>query len=323
MKANSYFVKTLLTALSLFLLPKAYGYVWPIDVGQSNAPLTSPFGPRRYPATEPYYDFHYGVDIRTTNSTTAVAIFEGYIIWTGVNGDYGRMTFLGDQDGIEDCIDLVGYAHLSNDLGLQEHDSRYEGQQIATTGSNHLHFNNYFFELDPNEDPPEHPSNADTDHPMFLLPYTDDSGPSSPVNSRTAEGGNGYFTSITFDVEIDDEELDLNYIELRIGDETEVSTDFGWQEDVRLQDGVQPSPLDGSIVIYSTWGYIVFTITVNDFNPGTNQRMTINYDFTNYQNGEVLGSLVRIDIKDVFSTHTITLTDFSAGNGDPLEGKHE
>lgn len=42
---------------------------WPIDEGQGSAPLTSPFGPRRYP-NPVRYDFHYGTDIRTSASTT-------------------------------------------------------------------------------------------------------------------------------------------------------------------------------------------------------------------------------------------------------------
>lgn len=325
----------------MFYLSTTQGYVWPIDVGQNLAPITSPFGPRRHPADPdpenghpyPFYDFHHGVDIRTQSSTNAVAVFDGYIIWSDINGDYGYMTFLGDQDGIEDCIDLVGYAHLSNTLNFHEHDEVYEGNQIAVTGGNpaHLHFNSYLPEIDPNNIP-DHPVDSDVDHTMFLLPYTNGTQPetSSEIWNGTDES---HVTSVEFDVKVDDEELDFNFIQLEFQWQNEEEcyatlTDIGSMYNIPLEDG-QGAGDAGITKSYSfpahgndwpSWGDITIIVKVQDFNHGTDQVLHIKYDFTELDYGSYTGSIplgaISIAFGDCFvGTQTdpwVTINSFSA-----------
>ncbi len=104
-----------------------YAFTWPIDVGQSSTPLTSPFGPLLLNSK---YDFHPFVDIRTQNSTTFVVSHDWYADWVGENVVfYGLMGFLGEGS----YVYASGYAHLTDTVNLNYPSCRFRVAMSETT----------------------------------------------------------------------------------------------------------------------------------------------------------------------------------------------
>ncbi|MCF7902541.1 MAG: M23 family metallopeptidase [Candidatus Marinimicrobia bacterium] len=276
-----------LSMIFVFLLSmEASAEIWPITEGQGSAPLTSAYGPRLISG---HYDFHYGVDIRTSASTTVIAAHNGFVDWRGTNGiGYGRMIFLG-EDNYSQGMYASGYAHLeSYTVALDS--AIWEGDQIAVSGGSppHLHFNYYTRNVYESFIQDFHPVDANADHPMDLLPYTNYSGPS--FDNQTSEGPGDGLTSIGLDVLTSGTELDLNFLELRISGEP-VLADFGLQQNINRSDGTNPNPETQTTIISYASGQINLIITVFSFSVGEQQRMHLEYDFSNYNDGTFIGSV--------------------------------
>ncbi|MFQ6607169.1 MAG: M23 family metallopeptidase [Fidelibacterota bacterium] len=291
-------------AIAVILPATVYGFTWPIDIGQSNAPITSPFGPRLHPYG--YYDFHPGVDIRTWYSTTVVAAHDGYADWIGNNGGYGKMIFLGEAY----YVYATGYAHLEN-YNVTQGDVAYEGDQIAGSDGNHLHFNYYTRNVD-DLYYGDHPSDPDTENPMNILPYSDDGwGPDSPFESRGATGTSSDITNVYFDIETQGNELDLNIIDLTLwGQITYFRQEFDTRENIETDDGInQTQSIDVNVWPY---GSIMVTYTVYNFDVDNDdvQILTVHYDFSSYTE-QIVAQDIQIDISDV-KDNWLTLSGFSA-----------
>ncbi len=116
-------------------------YVKPID---SNViKITSPFGVRIHPVTKDK-SFHNGIDLACAIGTKCLAIADGIVVASKVNGG-GVKTGYGYYMVVKHNGFIALYAHL-NRLGLPTGTIVKQGQQIADTGNTgtstgpHLHF---------------------------------------------------------------------------------------------------------------------------------------------------------------------------------------
>ncbi len=132
----------ILISLVIAIMSISRAAVWPMPVGQEDAPITSAFGPRLYANR---YDFHQGIDIRIWNSQIVVATHWSSVVFAGYVNDIQRNKIvLLDENNYEFA---TGYLHLSNlynglfdDNGtplMTEVGYYYsEGDQIATINHN-------------------------------------------------------------------------------------------------------------------------------------------------------------------------------------------
>jgi parallel beta-helix repeat protein len=210
----------------------AFSSTWPIQSGQSNAPLTSSFGPRWLSPSE-VYDFHFGNDIRNMFDDNVVAAHDGYADWIGNNASYETMIFVG-----EDNYDYAtGYAHLTNVL-VQIGTILQTGTLIAECTyptSHHLHFNYYtsnIWSLYYGN----HPMDDDTVNPMNFLPfYSSILEISDPEVDIDNDG-----TYIKIETEIGAEELDFDRLSIYVTGRDNNGI-FYWTDEILAGTGIDNS----------------------------------------------------------------------------------
>ncbi|MCF7841194.1 MAG: M23 family metallopeptidase [Candidatus Marinimicrobia bacterium] len=257
---------------------------WPIDGGQASAPLTSAYGPR---LKSGHYDFHYGVDIRTSANTTVMAVHDGLADWVGENAGYGNMIFLGDANWSY----ATGYAHLdSYTVALDS--IVLEGDQIAVSGGSppHLHFNYYTRNVYESFIQDFHPVDANAGHPMAILPYECETNPVIPADSiETYESPGHQLHALKFDLLIASDELDLNYLQLTMFDDI-VLTDLHNQLNINREDSPTSQGPAQVTTFTGNFGEVEMVVMVYNFEPEyTYQRLTIAYNFQDYDNGTIEG----------------------------------
>ena len=109
---------------------------WPVP-GYSR--VSSPFGYRIHPVLG-VKKLHTGIDIPAPTGTPAVAVANGTVIYSGVQGTYGNTVMIKHDNGL---VSL--YAHNSS-LVVRVGDKVKKGQVVSKIGSTgrstgpHLHF---------------------------------------------------------------------------------------------------------------------------------------------------------------------------------------
>ena len=101
-------------------------------VGGEVAPGTvrsSGFGPRPSPLGGVYRELHRGIDFAGAPGTPILALADGIVTWSGVNGGYGNLVELDHGDGLR-----TRYAHNERNLVARGGRVR-KGQSIALLGS--------------------------------------------------------------------------------------------------------------------------------------------------------------------------------------------
>lgn len=265
----------LLAGVLLSSAAVAQAQVWPIEIGQASAPLTSAFGSRWLSATY-IYDWHYGVDIRNQNDTTVVAAHDGIVDWRGINGGYGMMIFVGEAY----YTYATGYAHLTA-YNAEVGDPVLAGLQIAECSypiQDHLHFNYYtrnIWDLYYGS----HPHDADTDNPMGFLPYTND----SPSIGDPFISSDGHGTYIGFVSCIGDTELDFMEATLYVTGQ-DGGGGFHYQEEILGGDFPNNyvdfnQRMNVSTLKQQTSYPIVNEVKTipSEFNPGSDQELTFKF----------------------------------------------
>ncbi len=109
-------------------------FVWPLE---GNAAISSTFGLR---GEGPEARHHNGVDIPAPKNTPVLATAEGYVMFSGRAGSYGKAVKIVHADGIETC-----YAHLRK-CAVKQGKSVGQGDVIGKVGKSgradgyHLHY---------------------------------------------------------------------------------------------------------------------------------------------------------------------------------------
>lgn len=115
--------------------PAAMPSIWPVQ--DEAAAISSKFGLRgQGPATR----HHNGVDIPAAKGTPVVATADGYVLFSGRAGSYGRAIQIGHPGGAATC-----YAHLRKCI-VKKGKAVTQGQVIGKVGRSgkadgyHLHY---------------------------------------------------------------------------------------------------------------------------------------------------------------------------------------
>ncbi len=104
-----------------------------------HAYLSSGFGNRFHPILHKYH-FHKGVDLATNRGTPVFATADGYVIYAGYNGGFGKMVKINHKYGFE-----TYYGHL-NKIYVRKGQFVKRGEKIGEVGStglatsSHLHY---------------------------------------------------------------------------------------------------------------------------------------------------------------------------------------
>lgn len=109
-------------------------FLWPVK-----GRITSGYGPRKHPILKLNH-FHRGIDIAGSTGTPIVAARDGWVVFSGVKKQAGRVVILEHEDGF-----ATMYAHTFQNL-IEVGDAVRAGQTIALVGRSgmttgpHLYF---------------------------------------------------------------------------------------------------------------------------------------------------------------------------------------
>lgn len=123
----------------LDMAPNSEGYSPPIDMANTSAIVTSPFGYRIHPILKTR-KFHTGVDVASQKGTPVYSIADGVISKASYNGSAGNMVRIEHNEGVSSV-----YMHLDR-FTVKVGDSVRRGQVVGTVGNTgrstgpHLHF---------------------------------------------------------------------------------------------------------------------------------------------------------------------------------------
>jgi murein DD-endopeptidase MepM/ murein hydrolase activator NlpD len=256
-----------------------YSWTWPMSGGQFNAPLTSPFGPRRLSSTY-IYDWHNGVDMRNWNTNEVIASMDGFTDWITNLSGYGNIIYMGEAL----YNYATAYAHLTDFL-VEQDEYIYEGTQIAECDNlyqDHFHFEYYSGNIllaTLGATPPSQPPLTSTRNPMGHLPYS--SNLPDLTNPELGTDSDGTYVQVI--TSIHDTELDFDELELFVTGRDE----YGWlyhEEVLLLGEGINNKVKFDERLNCSTLKKVSYypiengiKIITQDFDPGNDQVLTFRF----------------------------------------------